>query len=136
MAEVLRERGRRLVAHPELDLLAPEETWSETRYELGRQVELIAHHGHLEERAARELLEAALEVVEASVRMVSSEVYRERMEEVRLRVPRDPRDVPLVALALVLGCGIWTQDRDLFGCGLPVWTSETLEGHLEARADR
>ncbi|MBC8121000.1 MAG: hypothetical protein H7Y22_04070 [Gemmatimonadaceae bacterium] len=25
---------------------------------------------------------------------------------------------------------IWTEDRDFFGCGLPVWTTETLAVYL------
>ncbi len=37
---------------------------------------------------------------------------------------------PTVALALALDCGIWTNDRDFFGCGLPVWVTETLRAHL------
>jgi len=39
--------------------------------------------------------------------------------------------VPTVALALALDCGIWTTDNDFLGCGLPVWTPETLLLHLE-----
>ena len=48
------------------------------------------------------------------------------------RVPRDPNDWPTVALAMTSGIGIWTSDRDFFGCGVPVWTTETLLTHLAA----
>ncbi len=50
-------------------------------------------------------------------------------------MPRDPDDAPTVALALALGgdegeCGIWTNDGDFLGCGLPTWTTDTLIAHL------
>lgn len=51
------------------------------------------------------------------------------------RIPRDPNDAPTVALALALDCGIWTNDNDFFGCGVPVWTTETLLLHLEDLED-
>ena len=58
-------------------------------------------------------------------------------------MPRDPDDVPTVALALALGgdedrCGIWTNDGDFLGCGLPTWTTDMLLSHLRygERAER
>jgi hypothetical protein len=30
-----------------------------------------------------------------------------------------------------MDCGIWTADRDFFGCGLPVWTTESLLRYVE-----
>lgn len=47
-------------------------------------------------------------------------------EDAQRRIPRDPEDWPCVALALHLGCPIWTRDTDYFGCGLPVYTHETV----------
>jgi hypothetical protein len=29
--------------------------------------------------------------------------------------------------------GIWTADQDFFGCGLTVWTTETLLRHPEGK---
>ncbi len=49
----------------------------------------------------------------------------------RRRVPRDPNDWPPVALALGLGAGILTGDRDFLGCGCPTWTVDTLRVELE-----
>ena len=57
----------------------------------------------------------------------------DRLEEARRRIPSDPRDAPTVAVGLTLDCGIWTGDRDFFGCGLPVWTTETLQLYLETQ---
>jgi hypothetical protein len=47
------------------------------------------------------------------------------------RVPRDPRDWPTVALAIVLDAAILTGDNDFLGCGCPTWTVETLRRELE-----
>lgn len=130
VAEALRFRGRKLLAHPDLDLVIAEEPWDEATHELLRRVELLIARGKLEEVAAAEFLDAAATVVRACVTVAPSQLYADRIEEARRRVPRDPRDAPLVALALALDCGIWTADRDFFGCGLPVWTTETLLAHL------
>jgi predicted nuclease of predicted toxin-antitoxin system len=42
------------------------------------------------------------------------------------RVPRDERDWPTVAAALALGALILTADGDFLGCGVAVWTVDTL----------
>lgn len=135
VAEALRVRGRTLLAHPTLDLVLAADTWSETQHELRKRVDLLARHGHLELASANQLLDEALAVIAEGVALAPPNVYANRIEEARRRVPRDPRDAPAVALALVLGCGIWTADYDFFGCGLPVWTTETLRLHLEVEED-
>jgi predicted nucleic acid-binding protein len=48
------------------------------------------------------------------------------------RIPRDPKDWPCVALALLLNCPIWTRDTDYFGTGLAIWTHETVELYVES----
>jgi predicted nucleic acid-binding protein len=63
--------------------------------------------------------------------IVAESAFSAYEAEARDRIPRDPNDWPTVALALALGCGIWTADRDFFGCGVPVWTTETLLTHVE-----
>jgi len=40
---------------------------------------------------------------------------------------RDPDDWPVVACALLLNCPIWTEDRDFFGVGVPIWTTALVE---------
>ena len=52
----------------------------------------------------------------------------------RRRVPRDPNDWPVVALALLLDAAILTGDNDFLGCGCPTWTVETLRDQLEGSA--
>jgi predicted nucleic acid-binding protein len=133
VAEVLRARGRRLLAHPALDLIVAADAWGETEHEFRKRVTLLTARGHLDSTAASQLLEEALTAVASRTTIVPAAVYATYMEEARRRVPRDARDAPTVALALALDCGIWTQDQDFFGCGLPVWTTDTLQLHLQAQ---
>ena len=39
---------------------------------------------------------------------------------------RDPEDWPILASALAIGCPIWTEDTDFFGCGVPTWTTSRV----------
>lgn len=43
---------------------------------------------------------------------------------------RDPDAWPILASALALGCPIWTEDTDFFGCGVATWTSSSVEVFL------
>lgn len=130
VAESLRVRGRALLNHSELDLAMAAPTWSETRHELRKRADLIARRIHPETVSPDDLLRQILTVIEARVAFIPEDVYASRLLEARRRIPRDPEDTPVVALALALDSGIWTADRVFFGCGLPVWTSETLQMHL------
>lgn len=131
VAEALRARGRRLLSHPNLDLVVAVDAWDETEHELRQRVGLLADRTLLEAATASKLLDEALEVIRKRVAVVPATAYADRLAEARRRVPQDERDAPTVALALTLDCGIWTGDRDFFGCGLPVWTTDTLLHHLE-----
>ncbi len=44
---------------------------------------------------------------------------------------RDYDDWPIVATALALNCPIWTEDKDFFGIGVPVWKSDHVEIYLK-----
>lgn len=134
VAEVLRARGRRLLAHPALDLVVAADAWNETEHELRQRVALLVDRGYLAAGPATQLLDEALATIAARATLVPQDVYTDRMVEARRRIPRDPQDAPMVALALVLDCGIWTGDHDFFGCGVPVWTTETLQLYLETQA--
>lgn len=134
VGEVLRARGRALLQHPDLDLVMAAEVWGETEHEPRKRAALLAQRGVLSETRAAQLVEDALAVIAVRVTVVPSDVYAARLDEARRRIPRDQRDVPAVALALALDRGIWAADRDFFGCGLPVWTTETLQLHLDDQA--
>lgn len=67
------------------------------------------------------------------VDLIGSEVYGEFETEARERLgQRDPEDWPTLALALAIGCPIWTEDTDFFGCGVATWTSSRVEMFLRS----
>ena len=123
-----------MLAHRELELAITAEAWSETQHELRRRTVLMVQRARLTQEAANYLLQTALRSIQTDVTVVPPNEYDDALEEARRRVPRDPRDAPTVALALTLECGILTGDYDFFGCGVPVWTVETLALHLQAGA--
>ncbi len=58
---------------------------------------------------------------------IGNDVYGEFEAEARRRLAaRDPEDWPVLASALALGCPIWTEDTDFFGCGVATWTSDRV----------
>lgn len=130
VAELLRARGRALIAHPDLDLVLAAETLSETEHELRKRVAQLERLGRIGPEVAQQFVADALATLAAGVSLIPQESHTSHLEEARRRVPRDINDVPIAALALALNCGIWTLDNDFFGCGLPVWTTETLLLHL------
>ncbi len=74
-----------------------------------------------------ELLNSAFALLAVRVVHVPESDYHPLEAEARRRIPRDPDDWPLVALALHLGgAPILTLDGDFLGCGLVTWTPDTL----------
>lgn len=130
VGELLRRRGRDLLTHPELELHVTEAQWSETRHELGKRLEIIMARQGLPPAAVQPALEVALRVAAQAV-VVAPDGVLASLEWLALgRIPADPQDWPTVALALALEVGIWTQDRDFFGCGLPTWSTAVLMDEL------
>jgi predicted nucleic acid-binding protein len=77
------------------------------------------------------------EIVEArAIELVPRDVYASLEQVATERVPRDQRDWPTVALAMVLNAGILTGDNDFLGCGCPTWTVETLRAELLRRGSQ
>ncbi len=65
------------------------------------------------------------------VEVVDRSLYEEYEASARERmISRDEDDWPIVATALLLKCPVWTEDRDFFGSGVSIWTSETIELYL------
>ncbi len=63
--------------------------------------------------------------------VLSRDVYADFEAEARKRLAsRDPDDWPILAAALALGCPIWTEDTDFFGCGVATWTSGSIDSFL------
>jgi len=44
------------------------------------------------------------------------------------------RDWPVVAVALLLGIPVWTEDQDFFGSGVSTWTTDRVEVYLREPA--
>ena len=132
VAEALRDRGRWLISHPDLNLYVAPPTWSETVHEIGRRLDAMVLNGRIGPLRRDLAFAEATELLSEEVIVVPEADYGGHEAEARDRIPRDPNDWPSVALALSLGCGIWTNDQDFFGCGVPVWTTETLLTHVAA----
>lgn len=135
VAELLRARGRRLVEDRRLRLRVSAKAWEEARHELSERAEKIIARGRLAREEANALLADGLQIGEARAVEIPPEAFVAFEEEAAYRIPRDPTDVPTVALALALDgaegrCGVWTNDGDFLGCGIPTWTTETLLVHL------
>jgi len=136
VGELLRRRGRALMSDPRLTLMVSERALEEARHELSRRIEYIVGQERMRRETADAMLTSALEVAEEEATVVPDVAYSEHLEQAAYRVPRDPDDAPTVALALALGgdegrCGIWTNDGDFLGCGVPTWTTETLLAYLK-----
>jgi predicted nucleic acid-binding protein len=87
---------------------------------------LVLRRGGAPEKAL-----AFLRCLAGVVELIGREVYSEFEAEARERLgPRDPDDWPILASALALGCPVWTEDTDFFGCGVPTWTTSRVEMFL------
>ncbi len=71
-----------------------------------------------------DLLMGLVQTVEAETYASFETVARERIEK------RDEDDWPVLAVALALGCPIWTEDTDFFGCGVATWTTDRVGLYL------
>jgi predicted nucleic acid-binding protein len=133
VGELLRRRGRELLLHPDLRVLVAEHQWEETEHELSRRLEILESREILT-AARRQLLEQSVRnLIDArAIEVAPRDTYASLEETALRRVPRDPRDWPTVALAIVLDAGILTGDNDFLGCGCPTWTVQTLRSQLEA----
>jgi len=130
VAEVLRERGRDLLANEQLELYIASETWGEASHELSKRVYSIAKYHGLSDGAAEELLAESLRFINRHIEVVHESLYADAKEVALGRVPQDPNDWPSIALALTIDAGIWTEDRDFFGCGVATWRTPVLQHYV------
>ena len=126
VAEALRTRGRLLLESTQLNLEIATEALEEGEHELSRRASAIAERRALPSGRAQELFIEAWDLIRRNVDLAQPAIYGSRLEEARERLWRDATDAPTLALALALDCGIWTADRDFFGCSVAVWSTETL----------
>jgi predicted nucleic acid-binding protein len=74
---------------------------------------------------------AILDQLAGVVQTVEAETYQTFERIARQRIDRrDEDDWPVLAVALALGCAIWTEDADFFGCGVATWTTDRVELYL------
>ncbi|MGH2558496.1 MAG: PIN domain-containing protein [Thermomicrobiales bacterium] len=130
VAEALRVSGRELIAHDVLELFVAAEAWNEAVYELDRRWVIFKDRGLISDERMAILQGQVQTLLDGSFTIITPQRYQDRLAEATWRIPRDPSDAPSVALALALECGIWTNDRDFFGCGLPVWVTEPLRSYV------
>jgi predicted nucleic acid-binding protein len=125
VAELLRARGRALLTHPEIDWLATEQVASEVHHEIVRRAAaLMRRHGRSPDEGGA-LARRALDLFSNAVAIVPEPTYAPAAELARRRLV-DEQDCSSVALAMVVGTGIWTDDRDFCGIGLPTWQTRVL----------
>ncbi len=102
---------------------APDVCFEEARQYLPGIVE---RRGGAPEPALSVLVEIG-RLVEAVDRTLYGDLATKARERVEVR---DPKDWPVVAVALLLGVPIWTEDQDFFGTGIPTWTTDRVELYL------
>jgi hypothetical protein len=132
VGESLRLRGRSLIADSRLELYIAAPIRSEVDHEIGNRLTDSVQRGRLPAWRRELTYEETLLVLDAHLTLVTEAEYGAYEAEARDRIPRDPNDWPTVALAPTLDIGIWTIDDDFFGCGVPVWTTDTLLTHVAA----
>lgn len=133
VSELLRARGRRWLAQPGPRLFVTQRVDVELRYELARRLQAVGERGQLTPELLTRMHAEALLLYREKVTVLPAEQYAALETVARPRIPGDPDDWPSVALALLLGAALWTEDRNFFGCGLSVWRTESLhrvtQGH-------
>lgn len=83
--------------------------------------------------AALDLLGA----VSLNVDEVGVEAYEAHRQAALARIEkRDPDDWPILATAMALDCPVWTEDKDFFGAGVPIWTTDRVEIYLADHESR
>lgn len=130
VSELLRVKGRALLADERLELFVAARAWEEAQHELRKRTAMIAERGHLPEALAADVLAAGVALAEKRATVLGEAEYGRFKNEALARLPNDPDDWPTVALALALEADIWTQDKDFLGCGVATWTSTTLRARL------
>jgi predicted nucleic acid-binding protein len=78
--------------------------------------------------------QAVLDQIGLLVQPVDEALYRDFGQLARERMAaRDLEDWPIAAVALMLSVPVWTEDRDFFGSGIAIWTTDRVELYLRGR---
>ena len=123
--------GTRVVAlirdyAPTVDFLTVDEAFEDVSTYLPQ---VLAKRGS--EAAETQAALAKLRILQQIIQTIPTELFEELEPLARDRLKgRDEEDWPYVALALVVGCPIWTEDTDFFGCGVATWTTDRIDIYL------
>jgi predicted nucleic acid-binding protein len=89
----------------------------------------------LEKRGKPKDISEAIGYLREIIEPVTPEIYAAFESGARLRLRgRDEDDWTVLASALALACGVWTEDADFFGTGIAVWTTSRIEIFLKEQA--
>lgn len=121
--ELLRATGRQRLGDERLDLFLAEQTWNETRIELPRKIGTITPAHKPEPAEADHLVDVAIAAVDASPTELDEAVYAAAETRQEQRCQRDPTGLAGRRLRPLLNAGIWTNDNDFLGGGVPTWTT-------------
>ena len=122
---VLGSRGLALLRAyaDQVEFFMPDTAFEEARENLPE----ILERRNVPVAPAMAILNQLIDVVQA----VGAETYQSFEHLARQRIARrDEDDWPVLAVALALGCAIWTEDTDFFGCGVATWTTDRVELYL------
>ena len=139
LRQLLSRQAPRLLLDPRLRLFVPEHVQEETARNLGRRAQAMVNQGRLEDSEAHALTMSGGAVKATALIVVPAPVYAAKEAEARRRLELHCRDSgwPDVALTLLLGSycqEIWAEDRDYWGCGCAVWSTEVLRRVLSEEA--
>ena len=121
--------GRRvketITSHAEdTDFFAPEVAFDDAEEHLPAVLTKFNRAGEIESALA--FLNQLRDIVAA----VPEDAYLDIKAEALARIQRDPDDWPVLAVAMLLDCPIWTEDNDFFGTGVPTWTTDRIDIYL------
>ena len=93
--------------------MVAEDQWGEAKHELSRRLGILEAQGRLTAEQLIALQQGEDDLVEMrAIEIVPRDTYASLEQVATERVPRDQRDWPAVALAMVLNAGILTGDND------------------------
>jgi predicted nucleic acid-binding protein len=126
--------GQRIVAvleqlTDEVQLFTPATSFNDAVEHLPKILRIRGGQQGLNSEKIEEGVSLALERLEslrAVVEIVEETIYPRFRERAVKRLPRDPEDWDLVALALTFNAPIWTKDKDFIGSGIATWTTQTV----------
>ena len=126
IGELLRVRGQRYFLDSGHEYFTSERVLSEALHELPRRIRRMTAWTTTGREELERSLAAALNIIDERIEVIPDAYLTAWEAEARQRVPRDPDDWELVAVALLTDAGLWTADADFLGCGLPTWSTSVL----------